>query len=139
MNYTNDEITIVWESSLCTHSGICRHNLPDVFNPQKRPWIDVQGAPTEKIIALIKKCPSGALSYYMNYQKEKTMEKKKENYDCTPIEIMHNGPAIVKGCVFVQQQDKDDQRYEKGVAFCRCGKSKNQPFCNGAHMKNPFE
>ena len=37
-----------------------------MFDPRKRPWVEPQGASTEEIVAQVKKCPSGALSYVMN-------------------------------------------------------------------------
>jgi uncharacterized Fe-S cluster protein YjdI len=64
--YTNGEVTIVWKSAVCIHSGICARGLQEVFNPRATPWIDPQGAPTDKIVEQVKKCPSGALSFYMN-------------------------------------------------------------------------
>ena len=68
-HYTNGEVTIVWKPGVCIHSTICwRHStgLPLVFNPTKRPWVDMQGSDTQRIIDQVKKCPSGALSFYMN-------------------------------------------------------------------------
>ena len=67
--YSNREVTIVWKPELCIHSGNCARGLPDVFNPRERPWINADGASTEKIIEQVKKCPSGALSFFMNEEK----------------------------------------------------------------------
>lgn len=64
--YTNGEITIVWQPSLCIHSGICFRGLGQVFDPRKRPWITPEESTTEKIVEQIKKCPSGALGYHKN-------------------------------------------------------------------------
>ena len=64
--YTNGEVTIVWKPDLCIHSGNCARGLPDVFKPREKPWIDANGASTEKIMEQVKKCPSGALSFFMN-------------------------------------------------------------------------
>ncbi len=69
--YTNGEVTIVWKSDVCKHSTNCWKSLPAVFNPQKRPWVDMQGAATLAIIEQVEKCPSGALSYYMNSERQK--------------------------------------------------------------------
>jgi uncharacterized Fe-S cluster protein YjdI len=60
--YTNGEITIVWQSSKCTHSANCARNLSAVFQPQNQPWIKMENAKTEEILATVAKCPSGALS-----------------------------------------------------------------------------
>ncbi len=68
--YTNGEITIVWKPDTCIHSTLCWKGLLNVFNPKKRPWIDANGASSEEIIEQVKKCPSGALSYYRNDEKE---------------------------------------------------------------------
>jgi len=65
-NYSNGEVTIVWKPDLCIHSGNCFRGLPQVFKPREKPWITPEGSTTEKIIEQLKKCPSGALSYFMN-------------------------------------------------------------------------
>ena len=60
--YTNGEITVVWQSGKCIHSGNCVKNLPSVFRPKEQPWIQLDGDTTEAIVAAVAKCPSGALS-----------------------------------------------------------------------------
>jgi uncharacterized Fe-S cluster protein YjdI len=64
--YTNGEVTIVWKPTMCIHSAICFKGLGNVFNPQAKPWITPEGGTTLEIVDQVKKCPSGALSYYMN-------------------------------------------------------------------------
>ena len=67
--YTNGELTIVWKPNVCTHSKICwkrATGLPEVFNPMERPWIKMENSSSERIAEQIKKCPSGALSFYYN-------------------------------------------------------------------------
>lgn len=70
--YSNGEVTIVWKPSVCIHSTICwkaATGIPAVFNPFIKPWIDPLGADTKAIIEQVKKCPSGALSYFLNDDK----------------------------------------------------------------------
>ncbi|HEX6848548.1 MAG TPA: (4Fe-4S)-binding protein [Chitinophagaceae bacterium] len=64
--YTNGEVTVIWQPELCIHSGRCARGLPEVFKPKEKPWIIPEASTTEKIIAQVKRCPSGALSYVMN-------------------------------------------------------------------------
>lgn len=64
--YSNGEVTIVWKPELCIHSGNCVRGLPEVFKSKERPWVTPEGSTTEKIVEQIKKCPSGALSYFMH-------------------------------------------------------------------------
>lgn len=64
--YSNQDITIIWKPSTCTHSTLCWKGvtgLITVFDPRKRPWITPEGASTEEIIERVDRCPSGALSY----------------------------------------------------------------------------
>jgi len=48
--YANGEITVVWKPHECKHSARCFMALRAVFDPTKRPWIDMNGAPTAEII-----------------------------------------------------------------------------------------
>ncbi len=62
--YSNKEITIVWKPGKCIHAGVCVKTLPNVYDPQEKPWISPENATTEALIKQINQCPSGALSYY---------------------------------------------------------------------------
>ena len=64
--YTNGEVTVVWQSGKCIHSGNCVKNNPDVFQPKEKPWIKIDGSSTDKIIETVQKCQSGALTFYKN-------------------------------------------------------------------------
>jgi uncharacterized Fe-S cluster protein YjdI len=64
--YSNSEVTIVWQAEKCSHSGNCVKNNSEVFKLTDRPWIRPENSSTEKIIETIEKCPSGALTYYLN-------------------------------------------------------------------------
>jgi len=66
IKYANNEITVVWQPDLCWHTTSCFTHLPEVFNPGLKKWINPNGASTERIIAQVKKCPSGALTFYYN-------------------------------------------------------------------------
>ena len=60
--YTNGNVTVVWQASKCVHSGNCVKNLPTVFHPKEQPWIQLENASTQAIIDTVSKCPQGALS-----------------------------------------------------------------------------
>lgn len=66
IEYTNGELTIIWQPELCQHAGICVKTLPGVYKPKERPWIQIENATTTELIAQINQCPSGALTYRMN-------------------------------------------------------------------------
>lgn len=134
--YTNGEVTIVWKPDMCIHSAICFRGLGEVFDPQKRPWVNAQGATTEKIVAQIKKCPSGALSYFMN---EDAGDGKVQVEAETIVETVPNGPLMVYGNVTVKDANGTLTQKNKATAFCRCGASSNKPYCDGTHRKIEFK
>ncbi|PBQ31395.1 hypothetical protein CNR22_06335 [Sphingobacteriaceae bacterium] len=136
--YSNGEVTIVWKPSACIHSTLCwkgEAGLPDVFNPRIKPWINPNGASSEKIVAQVKKCPSGALSYFYN----EVEEKKDEVVTEIKIEAVLNGPLLVYGNVLVKDSKGNEAQRNNVTALCRCGKSENKPYCDGNHIKHNFE
>lgn len=133
--YTNGEVTIVWKPNECIHSTICFKGLGEVFDPRKRPWITPEGATTDKIIEQVKKCPSGALSYYLNRDADDKVKVEAE----TIVETMPNGPLLVYGNVTIKDKDGNLTQKNNVTAFCRCGASSNKPFCDGSHKKIGFE
>lgn len=137
-NYSNGEVTIVWKPSVCIHSTVCwkgEAGLPEVFNPRVKPWINPNGASTDSIVKHVKKCPSGALSYFFN----ETEIKKEEVNTEIKIEALLNGPLLVYGNILVKDAQGNESRRNKVTALCRCGKSDNKPFCDGNHVKHNFE
>lgn len=132
-NYTNDEVTIVWEPEKCIHSGICVRGLGDVFKPKEKPWIKIEAASTNDLVKQVKACPSGALSFFMNAEGDKTSETLE-----TKVEVMENGPLLVYGTLKVTHKDGNQEVKNKTTAFCRCGASNNKPYCDGTHVKQNF-
>ena len=59
--YENDRIRVFWNPSICRHVGRCVRGNADVFDPKRRPWVDLSKATAEEIAAIIDRCPSGAL------------------------------------------------------------------------------
>jgi uncharacterized Fe-S cluster protein YjdI len=136
--YTNGEVTIVWQPSVCIHSTLCWRgddSLPEVFNPKEKPWIKPEAATTEKIIHHVKRCPSGALSFYMNDETAKNETVQAESI----IETIPNGPLLVYGNITVKDHAGNQTHKNKVTAFCRCGASSNKPYCDGTHNKIGFE
>ena len=61
-SYSNGEITVEWRDKLCRHCKACITGLPQVFDLEKRPWVNIHGATTQEIVEQVSKCPSGALA-----------------------------------------------------------------------------
>ncbi|PWT72247.1 MAG: hypothetical protein C5B59_16210 [Bacteroidetes bacterium] len=69
IKYSNEEITVKWKPEFCQHSTRCWTQLPQVFMPTKRKWIDVNGASADRIREQVARCPSGALEFFYNSEK----------------------------------------------------------------------
>lgn len=139
--YTNGIVTVIWKPDTCIHSTICWKNLREVFNPSERPWINMLGADTERIINQVSKCPSGALSYEMDVPAVNIDDDDlivAEQASITSVEVMPNGPLIIDtGCVIKFADGREEIKKGK-TALCRCGASANKPYCDGSHRKNGF-
>ncbi|WP_224489662.1 (4Fe-4S)-binding protein [Robertkochia flava] len=134
--YSNGEVTVVWKPGICIHSAVCVKGLPKVFRPDEKPWIQTEGGSTDEIIEQVKKCPSGALSYFMNDSEAQATTAGHERE--TLVEVLKDGPLLVHGKLHVNHPDGTTEEKEKTTAFCRCGHSGNKPFCDGAHRKAGF-
>ncbi|QNJ96856.1 (4Fe-4S)-binding protein [Constantimarinum furrinae] len=129
--YSNGEVTVVWKPELCIHSANCVKNLPEVFKPKDKPWIQPNNAGSEDLMAAIKKCPSGALSYYLNSNGSPKDETPSE--ETTRVEVVNGGPLLVHGAIEITYDDGTKEHKKRSTAFCRCGKSGNKPMCDGSH------
>lgn len=139
--YTNDEVTVVWKPDTCIHSKICWTQLREVFDPVKRPWVNMAGDTTKNIIEQVRKCPSGALSYYLNNEDEKAQEAdiQSEAAGIINIEIKPNGPILITTDCNIAHTDGKNETKRGVTALCRCGQSSNKPYCDGTHRKVGFE
>lgn len=141
IKYTKEELTIVWKPNQCAHSRICWSELKAVFDPSKRPWVNMEGASKEKIIEQVLKCPSGALHFIMN--EEIKQENKDANMMSDPIQntnilIKPNGPILITTDCQITHSNGDREIKQGTTALCRCGASGNKPYCDGTHNKINF-
>ena len=131
--YSNGELTIVWKPSKCIHSGECVKALPNVYKPKEKPWITIENATNLELKEQIKKCPSGALDFYMVNE----VDEKTESVE-TCVEVLKDGPLLVHGAIKVKDIEGKETSKNRTTAFCRCGKSDNKPYCDGTHSKIEF-
>ena len=68
--FSNEDITVTYEPCRCIHAEKCAKELSEVFRQSVIPWIDLDAEPSEKIIEQVKKCPSGALSFYKHISQD---------------------------------------------------------------------
>ena len=131
--YRNDQIAVLWEPKLCIHAGYCFRGLPEVFQPESRPWVKVDAATADKIAEVVMTCPTGALHFERldgGPQEPQPQE--------TTINARPNGPLYVRGHVRITGPGGTLIREDTRVALCRCGHSENKPFCDASHRRVGF-
>ncbi|HWR66870.1 MAG TPA: (4Fe-4S)-binding protein [Bellilinea sp.] len=89
--YQNDQIAVFWEPRLCIHAGNCFHGLPQVFDPNTRPWVNVNSAAADRIARVVTTCPTGAL----HYERLDGGEQEAAPVE-TVIDVQPNGPLFVR-------------------------------------------
>jgi uncharacterized Fe-S cluster protein YjdI len=139
--YTNGEVTVYWRSNLCIHSANCLIELPEVFDNSRKPWVNMNGGSSREIIRTVNTCPSRALLYKVNVKTtRRTVKKKKKRAPAQArIEILKNGPALIRGSFIIRDADKKKVKVAgEVVAICRCGGTRKPPFCDGTHKKIGF-
>jgi hypothetical protein len=104
-----------------------------VFRLGERPWIQADRDKVERVIEIIDRCPSGALRYTRNGKLGPTRN------DPPGIRIRKNGPYEVEGNIPLRTDHWNDGAMHDHYALCRCGASKNKPFCDGSHWKAGFK
>lgn len=131
--YAAAGVTIHDNRGLCAHAGRCTDGLPEVFRWRGEPFVDAEGAGPEDIAATIQQCPSGALSYSISGV-EHAARGGNEVVDFVP-----GGPYIVRGGAEREGADLLERATLDHFALCRCGESKNKPFCSGTHWHAEFD
>ena len=132
-NYIGKTITIHDNRGICAHAGHCTNNLASVFKLNEEPWIDPDGAAVDKIIDTIRECPSGALSYSIDEVEHRDQERQ------TMVTVTKDGPYAVTGGIELIGQVQGEGASTEHYTLCRCGGSKNKPFCDGTHWEIGFK
>jgi CDGSH-type Zn-finger protein len=130
--YKGRSININDNSGVCSHRGHCTGNLPSVFKSTGEPWIDPDAASVDEIARVIEMCPSGALSYTKDGILHKDQDRKPE------ITVSKDGPYEVIGGPELIDPYSSRPESREHYTLCRCGHSKNKPFCDGQHQKIKF-
>lgn len=131
--YAGDALEVHWEPRLCIHVKNCVRGLPGVFDPDARPWVDVDAAGADEIAATVLTCPTGALHF-----RRLDGGAQEEAPEATTVEPRPDGPLFVRGRVRIVDAAGDLVREDTRLALCRCGGSRNKPFCDGSHRRIGF-
>jgi CDGSH-type Zn-finger protein/uncharacterized Fe-S cluster protein YjdI len=129
--YPHPAISVTWSRRRCTHAAECVMLLPSVFEPGRRPWVIPGEAPADAIARVIARCPTGALQF-TRHDGAQGESPDAENV----VRVMRHGPLQVRGDLLVA--NPEGGRRETRVTLCRCGLTRNPPFCDDAHAAARF-
>jgi uncharacterized Fe-S cluster protein YjdI len=154
--YTNGEITVFWKPDACIHASHCYRELIQVFDPGKRPWVDMYGASTEEIIETVNMCPTDALTWkYNDDERNNDIDPGQTNHvnfrrpdllvpgsedavEAVSVKVMPDGPLVINGTFTLNWGLHKKEVRESIISVCRCGNSLHMPFCDGNHRKTGF-
>lgn len=123
--YEGVDLVVVNDSERCIHSRFCVLAATDVFVPSADgPWIRPDATAAETVVSIVERCPSGALSY------ERRNGRAERPPTVNNVRVQENGPLAIHGDVHLAGREAPLMR----TMLCRCGQSRNKPFCDGSHV-----
>jgi uncharacterized Fe-S cluster protein YjdI len=130
--YTSEGVTVEYDAARCIHAKACVHGLPEVFDINARPWIQPDKAGVDRVAEVVRNCPTGALRYHRT---DGSADEAPPSENVT--RLVPDGPIYLAGDLRIALPDGEVLQ-ETRVALCRCGASKNKPFCDGTHTEIGF-
>jgi len=139
--YPGAQVTVLDNRGICAHSGLCSDNLAAVFRAGQEPFVDPNGGQRDAIIAAVKNCPSGALSYALDGVERRDLVDPAR---APAIMVSKDGPYRITGGIPLTHENGAEEPRAQGsslehYSLCRCGRSKNKPFCSGMHWYVNFK
>ena len=132
--YPGRNIDVQWDSRLCIHIGECGYAEGELFVGGRDPWCQPDLAEDDEVKAIVKRCPSGALTY-----NDKVGGDNEKAVACNTVQVVYNGPLYIQGELHIENAPVDMAGINYRAALCRCGRSSNKPFCDNSHLKAGFE
>ena len=131
--YEGKEIVVLDNRGTCCHFGNCTDHLPQVFHHEGDPFVTADGADAGAIEQIVRECPSGALGFVRDGKSYEGEDREPEIY------VSHNASYYVRGGIGLQGEAMNSGASREHYALCRCGHSKNKPFCDGTHWYIDFQ
>lgn len=127
-SYPGTGIEVFDDRGICVHAGFCGNQVSNVWKMSPKTDDTVVRA---QVMAMIERCPSGALTYEVNGQ---AVEPDLP----TEVSITPDGPIWLSGGIPVERSDGEALETRNRVTLCRCGHSANKPLCDGSHKEAGF-
>jgi len=132
--YQGNGVTIQYDVKRCIHAEECIHALPKVFSQHQRPWVQPADTPAEELVDAVLRCPTGAL-HFVRQDGGETEQPPVRNR----VWFVKDGPLYVHGNIALIDPEGNVLHKDTRMALCRCGDSKNKPFCDNTHLDTGFK
>lgn len=123
------DLTLLYEGKKCIHARFCVTGAPKVFLANvKGPWISPDAVEVDHLVEIAHACPSGAIRYQRKDGKHDEIAPQ-----VNLAAIREAGPYALRGDLRLNGEPIGFR-----ATLCRCGASKNKPFCDGSHHDAGF-
>lgn len=132
--YPGKSAEVSWRGSLCIHIGECGRAKGDLFVGGRQPWCQPDATTDDEVRDVVLRCPTGALS--VEFSDGSVPETPSAE---NSVSVAYNGPLFVRGQLDIDGAPADAPGLEFRAALCRCGHSRNKPFCDNSHEAAGFK
>lgn len=132
--YPGKLINVEWDERLCIHMGECGYAKGELFVAGRDPWCEPDVSSLDEIADVVGRCPSGALVYEV---KDGSVNETSDAENT--VQVSYNGPYFVRGDLDIAGAPEDMPGIRYRAALCRCGQSRNKPYCDNSHEAANFK
>jgi CDGSH-type Zn-finger protein/uncharacterized Fe-S cluster protein YjdI len=124
-----EKLELLFEAKRCIHARFCVTGAPRVFLANVQgPWIHPDAMPVERLVEIAHACPSGAIRY-----RRVDGAPDESAPEVNLASVREAGPYAFRGELRIDGEARGFR-----ATLCRCGASKNKPFCDGSHHDVKF-
>lgn len=132
--YKGRGVSVQFNPARCIHAAECVRGLPEVFDPQARPWIQPAKATPDELVSVVSRCPTGALQAILDDGRDAGSVPARNE-----LRIVADGPHHLRGDIEIRDDSGKALARETRMALCRCGASGNKPYCDNSHVGIGFK
>lgn len=131
--FDGKRVEVAWDGRLCIHVQECTRAKGKLFESGRDPWGQPDLGEPDYVGEVVRRCPTGALTY-----RRKDGDEGERAPEVNTVVISNNGPLYVEGDLAIDGARDDMPGVRHRAALCRCGASKNKPFCDNTHESEGF-
>ena len=133
LKFDGKRAIVSWHGRLCIHIGECGRAKGDLFVAGRKPWCQPDVTTDEEVEEVVLRCPTGSLT--VDYEDGSRAEVADAH---NTVHVAYNGPLFVRGDLDIADAPENAPGLNYRAALCRCGKSRNKPYCDNSHEKEEF-